>query len=418
MSTYKFPTIRLVFDRRRQATKDRPGAVTIQINHMGVRRWIETGVAVPVCNWDASAGVYGRPDAPELNLRIEARVKPMRDRINQALVNGEQISIDDVVETIEVKKSTTDFIGYVEARIRSRKDIRESTRKQHAKVPGILRRFGQIRYFDDLQRVKIVAFDRWLHEQTHKVRSTGETVLLYQQATIQTIHKIVKVYINMAIADEIIRDNPYATIKIDRGRKAERRYLTDDELAKIETAELPTDSLRRVRDLFVLQCYTGLAYADMCLFDRANVVERDGRRVLVSRRQKTDTDYYIVLMPQVIEILDRYGWRLPLMTAQQYNIRLNVLADAVGLDRHITSHMGRHTFAVRCLNHGVSIETLARMMGHSDIKTTQIYARILDETVESAFDGLRAELDRSAQKTSQPRQDAWGWDCGQNISYM
>ena len=99
-------------------------------------------------------------------------------------------------------------------------------------------------------------------------------------------------------------------------------------------------------------------------------------------------------MAPAVDILRKYDFKLPMMSNAQYNLRLKVLADYAGIDKVLTSHMGRHTFAVLCLNNGVGIETLAKMMGHTDIKTTQIYAKVLDEQVEQAFDDLEARLNR------------------------
>lgn len=93
-----------------------------------------------------------------------------------------------------------------------------------------------------------------------------------------------------------------------------------------------------------------------------------------------------------MEILKKYDFHLPVITNQQYNLQLKVLASFAKLDKSLTSHMGRHTFAVFVLNHGVSIENLAKMMGHSDIKTTQIYAQVLNSEVEREFDRLEQSL--------------------------
>ena len=91
-------------------------------------------------------------------------------------------------------------------------------------------------------------------------------------------------------------------------------------------------------------------------------------------------------------ILEKYGYELPKISNQKYNAALKAVAAGAGIKFSLTSHCGRHTFATYCLNHGVSIETLAPMMGHSDIKTTQIYARMVNKTIESAFEGLEESL--------------------------
>ena len=149
-----------------------------------------------------------------------------------------------------------------------------------------------------------------------------------------------------------------------------------------------------MRDLFLLQCYTGLSYSDLAKTDFTRMERHGGRYVLRDKREKTDTGYYIVIIAPALEILKRHSFRIRVMTNQQYNLRLKVLASYAGIDRRLTSHMARHTFAVSCLRAGVPIESLSRMLGHTDVQTTQIYAKVLDVSVESGFD----RLERSVRK--------------------
>ena len=210
----------------------------------------------------------------------------------------------------------------------------------------------------------------------------------YKQASISTFHKILKVYIFEAIQRDLISQNPYTGFKIDRGKSDIRRFLNEEELNSIENAKTSTKSLEKVKDLFLFQCYTGLAYVDLSKFDFNQVIVRNGKYVVHDVRKKTGEEFYIILLPKAIEILKKYDYKLPIMTNQQYNLRLKIVADAAGLDKRLTSHMGRHTYATMCLNSGVKIEVLADMMGHADIKTTQIYAKLVNSTVENAYDIL------------------------------
>ena len=150
--------------------------------------------------------------------------------------------------------------------------------------------------------------------------------------------------------------------------------------------EMPTQSLNNVRDLFIIQCYTGLAYADLMAADFRQAVRHGKYYVLTDDRQKTGKRFYIVLLSPVMEILRRHDFQLPKMTNQQYNIRLKVVAENAGIDKPISSHWGRRTCGYLLLNHGISIEIVARMLGHANIQTTQkIYAKILDKTMDAAL---------------------------------
>lgn len=115
-------------------------------------------------------------------------------------------------------------------------------------------------------------------------------------------------------------------------------------------------------------------------------------KVLTGTRHKTDELYIIPLVPECVAILERYGYCLPYMTLQQYNMRIKAVADMCGIDKPIASHWGRRTCGMVLLNHGISIEVVAKILGHANIRTTQAcYAKILDNTVIEAIKGLGKE---------------------------
>ena len=105
-----------------------------------------------------------------------------------------------------------------------------------------------------------------------------------------------------------------------------------------------------------------------------------------------------MLLSPAVEILKKYDFKLNVLTNQKYNLYLKVIANAAGLGNSLTSHMARHTFAVYCLNHGVPIEILSKMMGHTDIRTTQLYAKVANKSVESAFELLENNLKGKVEK--------------------
>lgn len=109
-------------------------------------------------------------------------------------------------------------------------------------------------------------------------------------------------------------------------------------------------------------------------------------------RVKTDENYFIVLLSPAMEILKKYNFVLPKITNQQYNLRLKIVADYAGLDRNLTVHMSRHTFATMCLNYGVKIENVSKMLGHTNVRTTQEYAKVLNTEVEKEFEMLERIL--------------------------
>lgn len=170
--------------------------------------------------------------------------------------------------------------------------------------------------------------------------------------------------------------------------------LTVEELDRLKKAEIPDQKVSRVRDLFVFQCVTGLSYADMATLDMGrSATDIGGGRMLINgRRVKTGEDYTVVLLPSAVEILDRYDWRLPIISNQKYNDYLKLATHYAGIRKKLTSHCGRHTFATIAINNGVPVEVVSRILGHTNIKTTQFYAKVLSESVRRGFDKLSGVL--------------------------
>ena len=375
-----YPTVRLIHGRRTTGPKSVLSTVELEISYKGKRKWISTGIRVRPVNWKTDKGVVGLPNSQESNMRISHCENIVKRHLHQLMIDQKPFSwkeLDRAIESMDDKKS---FTLFVKERVETRKDIKESTRRNHRKFQKAMEDFNVICRFDDLTKANIEKYDQWLRSRKD-----------YCQSTIASYHKYMKVYINDAIKMELIQKNPYDGYKVNQGKSRIRKYLTPEELVKIESCVLPTQSLNKVRDVFIFQCYTGLSYSDLKRFDFRNVIVRNGRNVVHDVRQKTGEDYYIVLLPKAMSVLQKYDFILPVMTNEQYNMRLKLVAEYAKVLKNLTSHMGRHTYATHCLNSGVQIEVLAQMLGHSDIKTTQIYAKLINLTVEDSYDMLARE---------------------------
>ena len=185
------------------------------------------------------------------------------------------------------------------------------------------------------------------------------------------------------------------------GKKEVRRFaLTEHDLQKIETKEIAIERLRIVRDIFLFSCYTGLAYVDVKQLKASEIIVGiDGEEWIVSQRQKTAFPTRIPLLPSARAIIDRYQHHpqcklndqvLPILTNQKMNAYLKEIADICAIQTNLTFHIARHTFATTVtLNNGVPIETVSKMLGHRDIKTTQQYAKILDRKVSEDMKSIR-----------------------------
>ena len=208
----------------------------------------------------------------------------------------------------------------------------------------------------------------------------------YESTTSAAMMVKLKTIITYALDNGKLKINPFNSIKISK-RTKEVEYLTSDEIQAIKSKSF-NGRLEKVRDLFLFQCFTGLAYADM-----ANLTKEDfqfnGNQIFIKKcRVKTGISYLTVLIDEAVEIIKKYDFELPVLSNQKYNSYLKEIADLCGITKPMHTHIGRHTFATYMLNKGVSIEVVAKMLGHSNIKQTQHYSKLVDKTVFKAVQNI------------------------------
>ncbi len=196
--------------------------------------------------------------------------------------------------------------------------------------------------------------------------------------------------------------NPFVKYKA-KVKEVHRGYLTTEELQAMADKQFATDRVTQVRDIFVFCCFTGLAYADVKKLKRSEIVKGvDGQQWIFTSRQKTDTASRIPILPTALAIMKRYEDHpecadgdkvLPVLSNQKMNCYLKEIADVCGITKELTFHIARHTFATSVtLANGVSIESVSKMLGHKNIRTTQHYAKILDAKVSEDMQALHKKL--------------------------
>lgn len=226
----------------------------------------------------------------------------------------------------------------------------------------------------------IKSFDVYL-KSTYRVASN--TAFCY--------HKIIKKVLNQAVAMNYLLRNPYSSFKFSRS-DGHRDFLTLQEVQKIHNKELAIPRMQLVRDIFVFACYTGLSYVDISKLNSRNIQKgNDGNNWIILDRTKTESRCRIPILPVAQQIMLKYKEHpvvcssnkiLPVLSNQKMNSYLKELADVCGISKNLSMHVARHTFATSItLSNGVPIETVSKMLGHTSLKTTQIYARIVDTKI-------------------------------------
>ena len=212
-----------------------------------------------------------------------------------------------------------------------------------------------------------------------------------QQNTVIRYMKCLKKITNLALANEWIAKDPFIGIKFHE-KEVIREFLTMDELLTIYNKEFSLDRITVVRDVFTFAAFTGLAFIDVQQLSAEHIVQdNNGNYWIRKPRQKTKNMCNIPLLDIPMQILEKYKSHptcqkknvlLPVPCNQKMNSYLKEIADLCGISKCLTTHTARHSYATSvCLANGVSIENVAKMLGHSNIKMTQHYARVLDSSI-------------------------------------
>jgi site-specific recombinase XerD len=208
--------------------------------------------------------------------------------------------------------------------------------------------------------------------------------------------------VTMAVKMEWVSRDPFDKYQL-KFHRVDRGFLDAEELETLESKDFKIVRLQWVRDLFVFSCYTGLAYIDAMNLTPSNImIGIDGEYWLSTCRQKTDQPVRVPILPKAWEIIEKYkthpralqkGSVFPMIFNQKLNSYLKEIADLCGIEKNLTFHLARHTFATTVtLCNGVPLETVSKMLGHSKITTTQVYAKVVEKKVSEDMQALRERL--------------------------
>lgn len=382
----KNPKVYVVFDRKHVSEKKGTGKLEICVYFdRQSRKFLTVGQATPL-NWEKMAKTE----------MVRNKMAECQKILSAMEILGEEMSLAcfdqhyDVIssnEEVTLKRTNmykgTDlnmsFTQYMIDSINS-EDIRIGTRKHKVCVVDAIRRYGKLETLADLTPSNILGFDLWLRDGTR----TDVTVFGY--------HKRLKIYTRQLRMADMIERDPYDQVKIKRGKSKERQPLTEVEMKKMRDAVLPK-KLDRVRDLFIFAAYTGLSFADTQLFEFKTMTELvDDMYYIDGERLKTGTKFFAPILQPAMDVLKKYDYKLPKISNQKVNDYLHVIQEKLEFRKALTFHVARHSFATMCLAHDIPMEDVARMLGHQDIKTTQLYAKILKTTIERHSQALAGAI--------------------------
>jgi integrase len=390
----------------KKARKKTNGEIPIYVRFTmnGKRVELSTGIYVSPENWDdVGQQVKGRTEKTKIiNNHLDGVQSEILDYYNQLKSVGQEFSVMTIKKKllkIEDSKGILYVFDYYLNSIKSKlnKGYAKNTYRNYKTSRKRVGEFIKSEYKKDDFPLDVIdykfldAFDVFL-KQKFKVN----------QNTAWNFHKHLRRILNVAISMDYIIKNPYEKYKV-KLEETHREFLSLEELERIELKPIEIRRLDAVRDIFVFACYTGLSYSDILKLNKDHLRRgTDNNEWIVIDRTKTKSRCRIPILPKAKEILDKYimnpenlsmGLLLPVLSNQKMNSYLKELGDICNINKIITMHTARHTFATSItLGNGVPIETVSKILGHSSLKTTQIYARILDKKISEVMGNLHLKL--------------------------
>jgi len=232
-----------------------------------------------------------------------------------------------------------------------------------------------------------------LHRFQQHLRSKGR-----KQSTIHQYHAKCKAAFTLAFNRGKIKSNPYSQFKMDKGAKKEIIWLTSKELGILAKKDFSTDRLRKVADLFLFQCFSGISFGDLAELERRDYQENEKGQIFIEKhRKKTGVKFMSVVLAEGKRILEKYDYELPVLSNQKYNAYLKEVQDICGLDKVLTTHVGRKTYVCYLYQKQVPIQVIATIVGHTTCQTTLKYYAEMDK--QTIFQVLRKRHVADERKT-------------------
>lgn len=388
-------TASIIFDYRGRAKNGKPGSVDVRVTIDRRSYYIATGVKVLQSEWRYGR-VVNRYDCAELNERVGIVARKVEQELNACIQAGRTVNVDDIRRRVFAVRevSSRPLIDWIREQV-PKLNTSSGTMRHYNMLIARLEEYGRLNRWEDLTVENLCDWDAWLHRlparQSAADRLQKKPVGRVCDGTVWNHHKWLKAMLSRAERFGLIARNPYVSLRgqFKRGDKESVEYLTRDEMLRIEAVDVKSDArLEVARDLFIIQMYTGLSFSDLMRFDIKDYNKVSGRYVRVGTRVKTGVPFVSMLLPPVVAILKKYNWQIPVVNNADYNRDLKIIGQAAKIDTRLHSHLARHTFATWMLSEGVPIESLSKMLGHTNITQTQRYAKVLAENIMNEFDKI------------------------------
>ena len=371
----------LVFNRKKRLNKRGMALVQVEAYLNRKKMYFSTKIYLKPEQWDAKRKmVKNHPNANVLNRMLYENIAAIEQTELGLWQQGKTISLDLLRNSIDKPLSNErSFLNFFKDEI-ANSSLKESTRQNHLSTLELLQGFKKEVLFTDLTFEFVSSFDNYLQSKS------------YHLNTIAKHMKHLKRYVNVAINKEYMDIQKYAFRKYKiKSIEGSHTHLAPEELYRFENLQLTGryTRLQKTKDAFLFCCYAGLRYSDFISLTSANIIEFHQETWIIYKSVKTGIEVrlplYLLFEGKGIEILQHYEDDLDsffkLKDNSNINKELNLLAGLAKIDKRVSFHTARHTNATLLLYSGANITTVQKLLGHKSVKTTQVYANIMDITV-------------------------------------
>ena len=398
-------TFSTTFILRTAKTRDGLTPVYCRITVAGNRSEFSIKRSVPEKSWDAGKVKGNNEDAKSLNSYLKQVEAKIFEHYRDLLADSKLVTADALKNAyLGIKPDQYSLLNLIEYHNTHLKDTIEwGTMKNYMTTQNYVKEFLKKRaktsdiLLAHLSYKFLADFEFYLRAYKpidHHSQMGNNTVMKH----IERLRKM----INVAIKNEWLERDPFAKFQAKFIRN-DREFLSQDDLEKLEAKEFKVLRLQWAKDLFIFSCYTGLAYCDVMRLTSQNIsMGIDGEYWIMTSRKKTNQPVRVPLLPKAFDIVEKYrnhpralasGTLFPNLSNQKLNAYLKEIADFCSIEKNLTFHLARHTFATTVtLTNGVPIETVSKMLGHTSIRTTQIYAKVIENKVSQDMLSLRTVL--------------------------
>ncbi|WLD24282.1 site-specific integrase [Flavobacterium dauae] len=388
--------------------KNEMGAVFARVTVNSRKTEISLKAKVLPKNWDMAIGkAKGRNlDVIKLNNHIERVRSLITDCYHQLIQQRQQVTVEAVKSLYlgEDKEEGMTLIKLSEYHKQVETGrLAPGTLKNYTTTVSYLQRFIRKQYkkedvyLEKLNYKFMLDFENFLH--SHK--PTDHQRPMNNNGVMKHLERLKKLA-NMAVTMDWLEKDPFSKYKL-RFEKVERGHLSKEELVVLEKKNFSIERLQSVLDMFLFSCYTGLAYVDISKLSREHICKGiDGKDWLMTKREKTNTLVKVPLLPQAVQLISKYKNHpaavanetlFPVVTNQRMNGYLKEIADICKIKKNLTFNLARHTFATTVtLSNGVPIESVSKMLGHTSIRTTQIYAKVVEHKLSEDMQNLKLKM--------------------------